>query len=77
MFLFNIIVLYAVSWRYKRNYLYASIDILFYIMFYIIDTMKKHETLSYHVCNYDKKKVHIWTDPPPPFPIPSPSVNYL
>ena len=34
--------LYTVSCRYKRDYLHASIDILFYIMFYIINTMKKH-----------------------------------
>ena len=26
----------------KRDYLHASIDILFYIMFYIINTMQKH-----------------------------------
>ena len=41
MFLMELF-LYTVSWRYKRDYLYASIDILFYIMFYIINTMKKH-----------------------------------
>ena len=28
--------LYTVSWRYKRDCLHASIDILFYIMLYII-----------------------------------------
>ena len=27
---------------YKRDYLYANIDVLFCIMFYIINTMKKH-----------------------------------
>ena len=29
-------------WSYKKNYLHASIDILFYNMFCIINTMKKH-----------------------------------
>ena len=33
---------YIVSWRYERDYLHATIDILFYIMFYTINTMKKH-----------------------------------
>ena len=31
---------YTVSWRYKRDYLHSSMDISFYIMFYIINTMK-------------------------------------
>ena len=48
--------LYTVTWRYKRDYLYASIDILFYIMFYIINAMKNHQTLLCHVCTYDTKK---------------------
>ena len=35
--------LYTVSWRYKRgDYLHASIDILFYVMFYIINRTKKN-----------------------------------
>ena len=34
--------LYTASWRYKREYLCASIDILFYIILCIINTMKKH-----------------------------------
>ena len=34
--------LYTVSLRYKRDYLCARIDILFYIMLYILNTMKKH-----------------------------------
>ena len=33
---------YTVLKRYKRDYLHASIDILFYIMFYVVNTMKKH-----------------------------------
>ena len=31
------LILYTVSWRYKRDYLNISIDILFNIMFYIHD----------------------------------------
>ena len=27
---------------YKRDYLHANIDILFYILFYIINTLEKH-----------------------------------
>ena len=34
--------LYTVSWRYKKDYPYVSIDIFFHIMFYIINVMKKH-----------------------------------
>ena len=34
--------LYTVSWRSKKDYLHASTDILFYIMFYITDKMKEH-----------------------------------
>ena len=37
-----LLFLYTVSWRYKRHYLHANIYILFYIMFYIINTKKKH-----------------------------------
>ena len=47
---------YTVSWRYKRDYLCASIDILFYIMSYITNTMKKHYILLYHVPTYDIHK---------------------
>ena len=39
MFLMQLF-LYTVSWRHKRDYLFARIDILFYIMFYIINTIK-------------------------------------
>ena len=55
--------------RYKGDYLHASLDILFNIIFYIINTMKK-QTLLYHVRAYDTKKVLIWTCPPlPPSPL--------
>ena len=37
-----LLFLYTVLWRYKRYYLHASTDILFYIMFYITNTVKKH-----------------------------------
>ena len=53
------ILLYTVSWRYKRDYLQASIYILFYTMLYFIYTMKKHKTLLYHVRSYNTKKVPI------------------
>ena len=38
----------------KRDYLYVSIDILFYVL-YIINMMKK-QTLLYHIYTYDTKK---------------------
>ena len=41
MFLMELL-LYTESWRYKRDYLYASINISFYIMFCIINTVKQH-----------------------------------
>ena len=45
-----------------REYLHSDIDILFYIMFYIIKTMKKHYSLfQHHVCIYDTKNVLIGT----------------
>ena len=34
--------LYSASWEYKRDYLHASIGILFWIMFYIINMVKIH-----------------------------------
>ena len=37
-----LLFLYTVSWKYMRDYLHASINILFHIMFYIINSMKKH-----------------------------------
>ena len=48
----------------ERDYLHASIDSLFYIMFYIINTTKKHETLLYHVRTSDTKKFPISTFTP-------------
>ena len=41
------------------------LDIWFYIMFCIINTMKKH-ILLYHVRPYDAKKILILTCPPSP-----------
>ena len=35
-----------------------------FIMFYIINKMKKHYSLLYHVCTYDTIKVPIWTYSP-------------
>ena len=45
--------LYTVSWRYKRDNLHTSIDMLFYIMFYNINTMKEYQTLLHHA--YQKR----------------------
>ena len=42
LFLLFISTLSFLLFLYKRDYLHASINILFYIMFYIINTMKKH-----------------------------------
>ena len=53
------ILLYTASWRYKKNCFQASINTLFYIKFYIINTMKKHKTLLHHVCSYNTKNVPI------------------
>ena len=64
---------------YKRDYLDASIDILFNIMFFIINMIKKHETLLCHVCTllchictYDTKKGKMSRFKPVP-----PQVHYL
>ena len=51
--------LYTVSWRYMKDYFHVSINILFYIMFYIINTMKKHWTLLCQIRTFDTKKVPI------------------
>ena len=45
--MFSFLLLFTVSWRYKKDHLNAGIDILLYIMFYIINTMKKHQTRLY------------------------------
>ena len=37
-----LLFLYTVLWRYKRYCLHASTDILFYILFYITNTVKKY-----------------------------------
>ena len=58
-----LLFLYTASWSYNRNYFHASIYILFYIMFCIINTMKKHYFLLYHVGTFDTEKVLIWTWP--------------
>ena len=66
-----LLFLYTVSWRYKRDYLHARIDILLCIILYIINTMKKHYKLFLClVRTYDTKKVPISTCPPtlPPQP---------
>ena len=67
-----LLFLYTVTWRYERDYLHSSID----ITFYIINTMKKHNTLLYHVRTYNTKKVQIWICPPSPL-ILATSVIYI
>ena len=37
-----LLFLYTVLWKYKRDYLHASTYILFYIIFFIMNTMKKY-----------------------------------
>ena len=56
-----LLFLYTVSWRYKRDYLHVSIDILFYIVFYIINMIKKHFLMPPSYIQY--KKVKKWTLP--------------
>ena len=60
-----LLFLYVVSWRHKRDYLHASIDILFYIVFYVINTTKKRYTFLHHVCTYGAKQVPISSCSPP------------
>ena len=43
----------------EERYLYSCIDISFFIMFHVINTMKKHKSLLYHVSTYDTKKIPI------------------
>ena len=38
---------YTASWRYKRDYLHSSMDISFYIMFYVINTIKLNNRQFY------------------------------
>ena len=62
-----LLFLYTISWRYKKDYLHARIDILLCIILYIINTMKKHYKLFLClVRTYDTKKVPISTCPLPP-----------
>ena len=50
--------LYKQYHRGVRGFLHVIIDILFYIVFYITNTMTK-QTFLYHVRTYDVKKVPI------------------
>ena len=54
----SLLLFYTASWRHKRDYLHASLDILFYI--------HNKETLGllYYVCSYNTKKAPIWIWPP-------------
>ena len=51
--------LYTLSCRQKRDYLHAS-SYRYFVLYYV-NTMKKYQTLSYHIHTYDIKKVQIWT----------------
>ena len=64
-----LLFLYAVSWNYKRDYLHANIDILFYIIFYIINTMEKHYTLFHHVHIHNAKRSRLEPSPLPLIPL--------
>ena len=59
----SLLLLYKASWRYNRDYLHVSTDILLHSMFYIINIMEK-QTLLYHVRSYVTKTVPIWTSSP-------------
>ena len=48
-----LLFLYTVSWKYKSDYLHASIDILFYIMLHIINTTMKQSSIW---CSYFRYK---------------------
>ena len=49
-----LLFLYTVSWRYKRDYLHASIGISFYRMFYVTNTMKKQTIVPCLYMQYKK-----------------------
>ena len=49
-----LLFLHIVSWRYKRDYLHPSIDVLCYIMFYIINTTKKNSFIPRWYLRYKK-----------------------
>ena len=55
LFILFVSTLSFLLFLFKRDYLHASINILFYTMFYIINTMKKHQTLLYHDPIYNTK----------------------
>ena len=62
-----LLFLQSVSWMYKRDYLYASINILFYVMFYITNMMKIHYTLLCFVFTIQKSSQ--FEPQPPPSPL--------
>ena len=53
-----LLLFYAVSWRYKRDYLHSSMDISFYIMFYIINMMKLN--IKQLIDNTKKVPIRTW-----------------
>ena len=70
-----LLFLYTVSQRYKRDYLHASTDILFYIKFYNINMMKKHQIII--PCYNTKRPLTKHKGPDLSLPPPSSPVHYL
>ena len=57
------IFIYTVSWKYKRDYLHDSVDILFYIVVYITHKIRLFDTTFALIIT---KKIPIWTFHPFP-----------
>ena len=51
----SLLLLYKASWRYIREYLHVSTDILFYSMFYIINMMEKQTLYTTFVLTLQKR----------------------
>ena len=71
-YIFILAILYTVLWRYKKDCLRASIDIVLYIMFYIINTLKKLYSFIPRLCLRNKRSSDLSL--PPSLP---PPVHYL
>ena len=51
-----LLFLYAVLWSHKWDYLHAIIDVLFYIIFYIINTLREEALDSFTPRSYLRYK---------------------
>ena len=67
---------YTVSWRCNRDYLHASLDVLFYIKFCVINSTKKHETLRLLYTIF-VLSIHRRSRFEPTLPVPPPQIHYL